>query len=126
MKKIYSFLITTAALCFVCFPLAFLPVGCQTPPDRIALSTVNTGDAALNAAYQAWLAGWKQRRTNEGSSPALLAERDRVAVLISDYQSAHRTAIKAAEAAVNSGITEINVAELLALKGELINVLTHR
>jgi len=113
----------TLAILF-CLAMAF--AGCQTPPDRIALSTLNTSDAAVDTAYHAWLSGWKDRRAHEGSSPALLTERDKVASLVSRYQSAHRTALKTAEAAVNSGITEINLTELSALKGELINALTHR
>ncbi|MEI7453736.1 MAG: hypothetical protein WCK04_05870 [Actinomycetes bacterium] len=117
MRKIYLVLLFCAAMAFA---------GCQTPLDRIALSTLNTSDAAVDTAYHAWLSGWKDRRAHEGSSPALLTERNKVAALVSRYQSAHRTAIKTAEAAVNSGVTEINLTELSALKGELINVLTHR
>lgn len=113
----------TALAILFCVAMAF--AGCQTPPDRLAFSAVQTSDSVVDTAYKAWVLSWKERRA-KGETVELLSERDEVAKAVSRYKSAHRTALKAAELAVKSGVTTINFTELSALKGELLNALTHR
>lgn len=111
-------------LSLIGLPLLMLP-GCQTPPDRIALSTLQTADASLDAAYRSWVESWKDRHAKVGDTESLLAERAKVAELIGKYQAAHRAALHAAEIAIQStnGIATLSLQELFALKGELLDAL---
>lgn len=123
MKRFLVALAFTGAIAF----LSCVPTGCKTPPDRIAFASLQTSDASLDTAYHAWLASWKERRANGGNTPALLAERDRVASVLTKYQTAHRAALRAAETAIQStnSVAVLALDNLSGLKAELLNALSH-
>ena len=110
------------------FSIALLFAGCQTPADRLALSTLQTADASLDTAYRAWVVSWKARYKAAADTAPLITERNEVARLVANYQAVHKAMLADAESALkasNSGVLILPLDQLNAAKGDLLNVLTH-
>ncbi len=109
--------------------VSLLFAGCGTAPDRVALNSLSTIDAAANVAYRAWVQDWARREvsaqhaTNAVEAAKLDAELGRVDKALKEYQSAHKQATKLAALAVQTGAITNLPAILDGAKYTLTNLL---